>query len=74
MKNVSAVGRGALCDAVQFVGADRNAAFYVDLPIGLYEIQVTLGNTGRASVVMEDMIQIVNMTGNNATDLSLIHI
>ena len=68
VKNVSAVGRGALCDAVQFVGADRNAAFYVDLPIGLYEIQVTLGNTGRASVVMEDMIQIVNMTGNNATD------
>ncbi len=57
--NVPAVGRGALCDAVQFLNADRNASFNVDLPIGLYEIQVTLGNTGRASVVMEDMIQIV---------------
>ena len=69
VKNVSANGSGALSDAVQFTG---NTTFDVDLPIGLYRVKVTLGNTSRTSVYMENMLQIVNMTGNNAVDEILI--
>lgn len=63
--NVNASGSGALSDAVQFTG---NTTFNVDLPKGLYHVKVTLGNTSRTSVYMENMLQIVNMTGNNAVD------
>lgn len=67
VKNVSAAGSGALSDAVQFTDtANENNTFDVDLPKGLYEVTVTLGNTNRTSVHMEGMLQIVNMTGNNA--------
>ncbi|MBQ9807401.1 MAG: RICIN domain-containing protein [Ruminococcus sp.] len=69
VKNVAASGQGALSDAVQFTG---NTTFNVDLKKGLYKVKVTLGNTSRTSVYMEDMIQIVNMTGNNAVDEVLI--
>ena len=69
IKNVSADGQGALSDAVQFTG---NTTFNVDLSIGLYRVRVTLGNTSRTSVYMENMLQIVNMTGNNAVDEILI--
>ena len=69
VKNVSASGKGELSDAVQFTG---NTTFDIDLPKGLYRVKVTLGNTSRTSVYMEDMIQIVNMTGNNAVDEILI--
>lgn len=69
IKNVSASGNGALSDAVQFTG---NTTFDVDLPNGLYSVKVILGNTSRTSVYMENMLQIVNMTGNNAVDEILI--
>ncbi|WP_010243523.1 dockerin type I domain-containing protein [Acetivibrio cellulolyticus] len=70
MKNVTASGSGALSDAVQFVkyGIKSTNTFNVDLPNGLYEVKVTLGNTSRASVAAEGVFQIINMTGNNAVD------
>ena len=69
VKNVAAGGKGELSDAVQFTG---NTTFNIDLSKGLYRVKVTLGNTSRTSVFMENMIQIVNMTGNNAVDEILI--
>lgn len=73
VKNVSASGSGALSDAVQFTDTENaNNTFDVDLPNGLYRVTVTLGDTNRTSVYMEDMLQIVNMTGNNAVDSILI--
>ncbi len=74
VKNVSAAGGGALSDAVQFTDTSWSNTFNVDLPNGLYRIKVTLGNTTRTSVVAEDVLQIINMTGNNATDSILIPI
>ena len=69
VSDVAAAGNGALSDAVQFTG---NTTFDVDLPVGLYSVKVTLGNTTRTSIYMENMLQIVNMTGNNAVDEILI--
>ena len=69
VKDVAAAGRNELSDAVQFTG---NTTFNVDLPNGLYRVKVTLGNTARTSVYMENMLQIVNMTGNNAVDEILV--
>lgn len=74
VKNVSASGSGALSDAVQFTDTAWSNTFNVDLPNGLYRIKVTLGNTTRTSVVAEDVLQIINMTGNNAADTILIPI
>lgn len=69
VKNVAASGSGALSDAVQFTDTENaDNTFDVDLPSGLYKITVILGNTNRTSIYMENMLQIVNMTGNNATD------
>ncbi|SFC51939.1 RICIN domain-containing protein [Ruminococcus albus] len=65
VKDVAAAGNNELNDAVQFTG---NTTFNVDVPNGLYRVKVTLGNTSRTSVYMENMLQIVNMTGNNAVD------
>ena len=65
VKNVAAAGKNELSDAVEFTG---NTNFNADVPNGLYKVKVTLGNTARTSVYMEDMLQIVNMTGNNAVD------
>ena len=65
VKDVAAAGKNELSDAVQFTG---NTTFNADVPNGLYKVKVTLGNTARTSVYMEDMLQIVNMTGNNAAD------
>ena len=70
VKNVSASGKNELSDAVQFT--DWTTTFNVDLPKGLYRVKITLGNTSRTSVYMESMLQIVNMTGNNAVDEILI--
>ncbi len=67
--NVNASGSGALSDAVQFTSA---TTFDVALSEGLYKVKVTLGNTSRTSVYIENMLQIVNMTGNNAVDELLI--
>ncbi len=74
VKNVSASGGGALSDAVQFTDTNWSNTFNVDLPNGLYRVGVTLGNTTRTSVVAEGVLQIINMTGNNATDSILIPI
>ncbi|MGN0483571.1 MAG: GDSL-type esterase/lipase family protein [Lachnospiraceae bacterium] len=65
--NVSASGTGELSDAVQFKTTNATNTFDVDLPNGLYEITVILGNTNRTSVWAEGCLQIINMTGNNAT-------
>ncbi len=65
VKDVAAAGKNELSDAVQFTG---NTTFDTDVPNGLYKVKVTLGNTSRTSVYMENMLQIVNMTGNNAVD------
>jgi lysophospholipase L1-like esterase len=74
VKNVSAAGSDALSDAVQFTSTDKGNTFNVDLPNGLYRVTVTLGNTTRTSIRAEDVLQIINMTGNNATDSILIPI
>ncbi|NLD48759.1 MAG: carbohydrate-binding protein [Clostridiaceae bacterium] len=70
MKNVTASGSGVASDAVQFLtyGIKSNNTFNVDLPNGLYEIKITLGNTSRASVAAEGVLQVINMTGNCAVD------
>lgn len=68
MSNVSASGYGALSDAVQFKSTDEYNTFNVDLPNGLYQVSVTLGDTNRTSIKAEGMLQIINMTGNNAVD------
>ncbi|HPD00331.1 MAG TPA: GDSL-type esterase/lipase family protein [Acetivibrio sp.] len=70
MKNVTASGSGLTSDAVQFLvyGTKSENTFNVDLDNGLYEVKVTLGNTQRASVAAEGVYQIINMTGNCATD------
>lgn len=70
MLNVAASGTGAASDAVQFLtyGTKSDNHFKVDLPNGLYEIKITLGNTARASVAAEGVYQVINMTGNAAED------
>jgi lysophospholipase L1-like esterase len=70
MRNVTASGTGVASDAVQFVtfGTKSTNTFNVDLSNGLYEIKVVLGNTARSSVAAEGVYQIINMTGNGATD------
>lgn len=40
----------------------------MDLSDGLYQVTVYLGNTNRTSVKAEGMLQIINMTGDNAVD------
>lgn len=66
--DVSASGSGALSDAVQFKNSSPtgNYTFCADVPNGLYQVSVWLGNTNRTSVAIEGMYQIINMTGNNA--------
>jgi len=66
--NVAAAGQGALSDAVQFKSTAGGNTFNVDLQNGLYEIKVTTGNTSRTSIVAEGMLQLMNLTGNNAVD------
>ena len=47
MANVKAAGKGALSDAVQFKSSKTTNTFNVDLPKGMYEITVYLGNDTR---------------------------
>ena len=54
VKNVGASGKNELSDAVQFT--DWTTTFNVDLPKGLYRVKVTLGNTSRTSVYMENIL------------------
>lgn len=66
--NVTAAGSGALSDAVQFKNTGAANTFNVDLPKGLYQVTVTTGNTSRTSIRAEGMLQLMNLTGNNAVD------
>ncbi len=68
VKNVNASGKGALSDAVQFTSGDKGNTFNVDLPKGLYQITVTTGDTSRTSIRAEGMLQLINLTGNNAVE------
>lgn len=70
VKDVTAAGSGALSDAVQFTNSSStgNYGFCADVPNGLYQVSVWLGNTNRTSIAAEGMYQIINMTGNNAYD------
>lgn len=70
MANVAAGGTGVGSDAVRFLqfGTKSANTFNVDLEPGLYRVSVTLGNTARASVAAEGVYQVMNMTGNGATD------
>ncbi len=70
VQDVSAAGSGALSDAVQFTNSSNTGSygFCADVPNGLYQVSVWLGNTNRTSVAAEGMYQIINMTGNNAYD------
>lgn len=73
VKDVAAAGIGALSDAVQFTDvSNANNTFNADVANGLYSITVTLGNCNRTSVHIEHMLQIVNMTGNNAVHTLLV--
>lgn len=66
--NVAASGSGALSDAVQFKNSSPNGnyTFCADVPNGLYQVSVWLGNTARTSIAIEGMYQIMNLTGNGA--------
>ncbi len=68
VSNVSAGGSGALSDAVKFNSTDGGNTFNVDLPNGLYRITVTTGNVSRTTIKMEGMLQMINLTGNNAVE------
>ena len=64
----TAGGSGAGSDAVQFTSDDAANTFNVDLPKGLYEVTVTVGNAPRCSIKMEGMLQMMNLTRLNATE------
>ncbi|MBQ6040544.1 MAG: RICIN domain-containing protein [Oscillospiraceae bacterium] len=68
VSNVGASGGGALSDAVRFNNSSPTGGntFCADVPDGLYQVSVWLGDTNRTSVAIEGMYQIMNMTGNNA--------
>ncbi len=68
VSNVGASGGGALSDAVRFNNSTPTGGytFCADVPNGLYQVSVWLGDTNRTSVAIEGMYQIMNMTGNNA--------
>ena len=64
VSDVTANGNGALSDAVRFNGG----TFCADLPQGLYRITVTTGNSPRTTIIVEGTQQMINLTGNNATE------
>lgn len=72
MKDVTTSGTSTTTtgSAVQFLtsGTKSSNTFNVDVPDGLYEVKVTLGDTFRASIAAEGVYQIMNMTGNGAKD------
>ena len=68
VSDVNAGGSGAGSDAVQFTSDDATNTFNVDLPKGLYEVTVTVGNAPRCSIKMEGMLQMMNLTRLNATE------
>ena len=66
--NVSAGGSGAVADAVQFKDYGSGNTFNVDLPKGLYEVKVTIGNAPRTTIKLEGMVQMMNLTGRGAVE------
>ncbi|MBP5432943.1 GDSL-type esterase/lipase family protein [Ruminococcus sp.] len=66
--NVSAGGNGVLADAVQFKDYGTGNTFNVDLPKGLYEVKVTVGNAPRTTIKLEGMVQMMNLTGRGAAE------
>ena len=66
--NVAAGGSGAYSDAVQFKSTAASNTFNVDLPNGLYQVKVVTGNVSRTTIKMENMLQMINLTGNNAEE------
>ena len=68
VSNVNAGGTGAGSDAVAFNDDEAGNTFLVDLPKGLYEVKVTVGNAPRCSIRLEGMLQMMNLTRLNATE------
>ncbi|MBR6386110.1 MAG: RICIN domain-containing protein [Ruminococcus sp.] len=68
VSNVSASGSNATADAVKFNNYGAGNTFNVDLPKGLYQVTVTVGNSPRTSIKMEGMLQMMNLTGCGATE------
>ena len=66
--NVTASGSNAAADAVKFTDYSAGNTFNVDLPKGLYQVKVTVGNSPRTSIKMEGMLQMMNLTGCGATE------
>ena len=66
--NVNGGGNGVLADAVQFKDYGTGNTFNVDLPKGLYEVKVTVGNAPRTTIKLESMVQMMNLTGSGATE------
>ncbi|MCM1132694.1 MAG: GDSL-type esterase/lipase family protein [Ruminococcus flavefaciens] len=66
--DVKSSGTGAYSDAVQFKSEDTANTFNVDLPNGLYEVTVITGDCSRTSIKMEGILQMMNLTGNNAVE------
>lgn len=66
--NVSAGGSGVTADAVKFNDYGSGNTFNVDLPKGLYEVKVTIGNAPRTTIKLEGMAQMMNLTGRGATE------
>lgn len=66
--NVSAGGSGVLADAVKFNSYGSGNTFNVDLPKGLYEVKVIIGNAPRTTIRLEGMVQMMNLTGNGAAE------
>ena len=68
VSNVSAGGSGVLADAVKFNDYGSGNTFNVDLPKGLYEVKVTVGNAPRTTIKLEGMVQMMNLTGLGAVE------
>ena len=66
--NVAAGGSGPGSDAVEFKSDDKANTFNVDLPKGLYEVRIAVGNAPRCCIKMEGMMQMMNLTRLNAIE------
>ncbi|MBP5379571.1 MAG: RICIN domain-containing protein [Ruminococcus sp.] len=68
VSNVSAGGSGITADAVKLNNYGSGNTFNVDLPKGLYEVKVTIGNAPRTTIKLEGMVQMMNLTGRGAVE------
>ena len=66
VQDLDGPGEGALSDAVHFKGSD--GSFRVDLPKGVYKITVVTGRDEASTIEAEDNVQLLYLTGNNASD------